>query len=251
MTKLILIGTSGFSYPHWKEVFYPRDVAQSKWLEYYSQHFATVELNVTFYRLPSKECFNNWYKRTPKKFKYTIKGSRYITHIKKMKDCKDELQLLFKTASPLAEKLRCCLWQLPPSFKVDLDRLKSFIKLISQYKNIKHAFEFRHVSWYTQEVLKTLQQNGMTFSLTDWINSEIAIENALPFYYLRFHGPTKDRYQGRYPKAALINIANRITDWARQRLPVYAYFNNDAEGNAVINAKELINLISTQLSSNA
>ena len=124
---MILIGTSGYNYPHWwNGVFYPSDLPQRKWLEYYAEYFDTVELNVSFYRLPKKEVFEGWYKRTPKHFLFAVKGSRFITHIKRLKDCRDPLSLLFEHASPLKEKLGVVLWQLPPRFKFQKERLEEF-----------------------------------------------------------------------------------------------------------------------------
>jgi uncharacterized protein YecE (DUF72 family) len=129
---MIFIGTSGYNYPHWwNGVFYPADLPQKKWLEFYAEYFDTVELNVSFYRLPRKEVFEGWYKRTPKKFVFAVKGSRFITHIKRLKDCRDPLSLLLDHASPLKEKLGVVLWQLPPQFKFQKERLEEFCVLLS------------------------------------------------------------------------------------------------------------------------
>ena len=115
MTKKIFIGTSGYSYKHWIDKFYPKDLPQKRWLEFYAQHFNSVELNVTFYRLPKESLFENWYKRTPSNFRFVIKGSRFITHIKRLQDCKEPLNLFMQRAANLKDKLSCILWQTPPS----------------------------------------------------------------------------------------------------------------------------------------
>ena len=154
----VWIGTSGFSYPHWgKGVFYPKDIPQTKWFEYYCQHFKTVELNVSFYRLPKKETFKGWRKRAGKDFVFSVKGSRYITHIKRLKDCREPIKTFFKNANEIKEKNDVVLWQLPPRFKANLERLDQFLKLLP--KNWRHAFEFRNKSWLAGEVYKILKKH--------------------------------------------------------------------------------------------
>jgi uncharacterized protein YecE (DUF72 family) len=144
----IWIGTSGYYYKHWQGVFYPLKLPQRKQLEYYSQFFDTVELNVTFYRLPQEKAFLSWYERTPKDFLFTIKGSRFITHIKRLKDCTEPVKRFFEKASLLKEKLGMILWQLPPNFKCNLNRLKDFLDALYPYTDYHHTFEFRHPSWF-------------------------------------------------------------------------------------------------------
>ena len=134
----LLIGTSGYSYKHWsKGVFYPNGLSPNKWLEFYCEQFNVVELNVTFYRLPKKTTFQGWYKRTPKDFTFVIKGNRFITHIKKLKDVEDSLKLFADNISPLTKKIKCILWQLPPSFKRDKIRLKKFCQYLKKSKILK------------------------------------------------------------------------------------------------------------------
>ena len=137
---MIFIGTSGYNYPHWwNGVFYPSDLPQKKWLEFYTEYFSTVELNVSFYRLPKKEVFEGWYKRTPKKFVFAVKGSRFITHIKRLKDCREPLSLLFDHASSLKEKLGVVLWQLPPRFEFERRDWRSFV-FFSQRSPVLNIF---------------------------------------------------------------------------------------------------------------
>jgi uncharacterized protein YecE (DUF72 family) len=144
------IGTSGWNYPHWKGVFYPKELKQSEWLKYYAQFFNCVELNVTFYRLVEKKVFRNWRKNTPRGFYFVAKGSRFITHIKKLKSVKESLDLFFNNARGLSDKLTAVLWQLPPSFKKDTGRIESFLKLLKKTK-IRQVFEFRNDTWFDRE----------------------------------------------------------------------------------------------------
>jgi len=126
MPKKIFIGTSGWNYPHWKGIFYPKGLSQSRWLEHYVKFFNSVELNVTFYRLVKRPVFEGWYKRTPENFYFIIKGSRFITHVKRLKNCRQPVKLLLENAGALKEKLAVVLWQLPPGFKADIERLENF-----------------------------------------------------------------------------------------------------------------------------
>ncbi len=159
---MIYIGTSGYNYPHWwKGVFFPSDLPQKRWLEFYAEYFDTVELNVSFYRLPKKEVFEGWYKRTPKQFSFAVKGSRFITHIKQLKDCREPLSLLLDHASPLKEKLGVLLWQLPPRLRFQNKRLEEFCVLLStlpRSKGLRHAFEFRNESWFCDETFRILEE---------------------------------------------------------------------------------------------
>ncbi len=159
---MISIGTSGYNYPNWwNGVFFPSDLPQKKWLEFYAEHFDTVELNVSFYRLPKKEVFEGWYKRTPKQFSFAVKGSRFITHIKELKDCREPLSLLLDHASPLKEKLGVMLWQLPPRLRFQDQRLEEFCVLLStlpRSKGLRHAFEFRNESWFCDDAFRILEE---------------------------------------------------------------------------------------------
>ena len=160
MRKNIFIGTSGYNYWHWWDgVFYPADLPQSKWLEYYAKYFDTVELNVTFYRLPQKKTFENWYKRTAKNFLFVAKGSRFITHIKKLKDCAEPLKIFFENVSALKEKLGAVLWQLPPGLKANKEKLSEFCRLLKKtMPKIVQAFEFRNESWFNNEIYEILRK---------------------------------------------------------------------------------------------
>lgn len=244
MKKKILIGTSGYNYGHWKGIFYPNDLKPNKWLEFYCQQFNTVELNVTFYRLPQKKAFQSWHQRTPKDFAFVIKGSRYITHIKRLHACSQPLKLFFQNAAPLKEKLFCVLWQLPPSLKFDLKRLEKFVAILKKkYSLCKHSFEFRHQSWFNSQTYEVLGDNNMNLCIAHSPNFpvyEVPISN---FLYFRFHGG-QQLYSSNYTDSELKNWAQKAKKSSRGKSIIFAFFNNDAQGFAIKNAlrfKELLN----------
>ncbi|MGQ9508548.1 MAG: DUF72 domain-containing protein [Thermodesulfobacteriota bacterium] len=247
---MILIGTSGYNYPHWwHDVFYPTDLPQRKWLEFYAQHFKTVELNVSFYRLPQKEAFMGWYKRTPKGFIFAIKGSRYITHIKRLKDCREPLSLLLDHASSLKEKLGVLLWQLPPRFSFQKTRFEEFCVLLStlpRSKMLRHAFEFRDESWFCEEAFRTLEDFQFAFCIAHSSGLPFMERITSNFVYLRLHGG-EVLYGSNYSDRELIGWAEKITRWKTKAKEVFVYFNNDAFGFAVKNALTLAKFISEGL----
>ncbi len=240
-----LIGTSGFHYPHWEnDVFYPSGLPKSKQLEYYSEYFDTVELNVTFYRLPSKEAFKGWRDRTPADFHFALKGSRFITHIKRLKDAKEPLSTFFENAAPLRSKTSCILWQLGPNHHLNFDRLASFVKLLARRKGLRHAFEFRHESWLVPEVFAIIRDAGMTVCRADWPEFTTATPEDFAFEYVRRHGPRSGAlYAGCYTEKHLKGDAGMIQKWVNQGKDVLIYFNNDAQGWAVKNALRLKELV--------
>src|SRR4030042_824334 len=154
----LFIGTSGYNYPHWwNGVFYPPDLPQRRWLEFYAEHLDSVELNVSFYRLPKKETFEGWYHRTPQGFFFAVKGSRYITHIKRLKECREPLSLFLDHAGSLKEKLGMILWQLPPRFRFQKERLEEFCVLLStlpRSKGLRHAFGFMEAKFYMGQITR-------------------------------------------------------------------------------------------------
>ncbi len=235
------IGTSGYSYEDWKNgVFYPRGLAANKWLGFYSETFDTVELNVTFYRLPKEAVFKIWYKRTPKDFSFSVKASRFITHIKRLKDCEDAVKLFFKRVDYLKNKVSCILWQLPPKFKSDQKRLSSFIKTLSkEKKKRRHVFEFRNESWYTKEIFRLLRDNNISLCIADWPPFSKEGPETADFVYIRRHGRGARLYDGRYTPRQLKKDAQLIRDFLRKGKGVYIYFNNDAHGYAPKNAMTL------------
>lgn len=236
------IGTSGYNYPHWsKGVFYPEGLSQNKWLEYYCQFFNSVELNVSFYRLPSKKIFQNWYKRTPKDFYFTAKGSRFITHIKKLKDCKEPLKIFLENAGGLKEKLSCILWQLPPGLKKDLKRLEDFLRLLKKFtKNIKQAIEFRNETWFERDTYDILKKYNTCLCIAHSNRWPCVKEITSDFLYLRFHGG-QILYGSNYSEEELKGWADFVLSIKIKN--IFAFFNNDAYGYAVKNTlrfKELL-----------
>ncbi len=236
----LLIGTSGYSYSHWgKGVFYPKDVPQRAWLEYYSRHFNTVELNVTFYRLVRKEVFEGWYRRTPKEFRFAAKGSRYITHIKRLRDCEEAIQSFSDNIQGLGEKLEVILWQLPPRFVYQKERLSAFCELVSECAGIRetrHAFEFRHESWFVPEAARLLEHYGFSLCIPDSPHLPTAEIVTASFIYLRFHG-SKSLYSSKYTDEELAHWAQKAQIWLDQGKSLYAFFNNDVSGYAIENAR--------------
>lgn len=244
---MIFIGTSGYNYPHWwNGVFYPSDLPQKRWLEYYTEYFSTVELNVTFYRLPKKEIFEGWYKRTPRKFVFAMKGSRFITHVKHLKDCRKPLSLLFDHASALKEKLGVVLWQLPPRFKFQKERLEEFCVLLStlpRSKHHRHAFEFRDDSWVCNETFRLLEEFHFAFCLAHGAGLPIEEKITSNFVYLRLHGG-EVLYGSNYSDKELKHWAEKIRGWREKGETVFVYFNNDAYGFAIKNGLQLKKIIS-------
>jgi uncharacterized protein YecE (DUF72 family) len=232
----IYIGCSGFSYNDWKEKFYPKDIPKKKWLEYYSRHFNTVELNSTFYRTPKPETFQKWYDSTPDHFRFSVKGSRYITHLKQLKQVDDYVQNFFHAIQPLKEKTGCVLWQLPPKLKRNDERLEAFLKTLPAEHD--HTVEFRNMSWFDDEVYQLLDKYNVSLCLLSAPDDlpEI-VKKTGDAMYIRFHGKT-DWYTYDYSTDELKAWHQKISEAGPET--VYAYFNNDYEAYAVHNAKELM-----------
>ncbi|MEW5762995.1 MAG: DUF72 domain-containing protein [Bacillota bacterium] len=242
---MVRIGTSGYNYPHWRERFYPPDISPRRWLEYYATRFATVELNVTFYRLPRAETFAGWRRRTPAAFVFALKGSRLITHLRRLVDVDEAVASFFAAAGELQEKLGVVLWQLPPGLHADTSRLVRFCGLLYAdpvARHTRHAFEFRHQSWFAPEVYDILRAHNFALCVADAPRWPSALEATADFVYLRFHGGRR-LYASCYTTEELAVWAGRIKEWLAAGLDVYAYFNNDIEGHAVANAGELRALI--------
>ena len=228
------IGTSGWNYNHWKGMFYPRHVPKSKWLEFYANHFDTLEVNATFYRLPRPKTFEDWYERTPEKFLWAIKGSKYITHTKRLKDSKEPLERLYKAVEGLKEKVGPILFQLPPSLSFDQDLFREFCKNLNY--SYRHVVEIRHLSWIHGHVFQILKENNMAFCISDtagrYPHYEVITSD---FLYIRLHG-SKRLYASNYSEKELQKWAQKIKEWG---VDTYLYFDNDFQGYAVQNAKRL------------
>ena len=247
MRAKAFIGTSGYNYAHWGGgVFYPADTPQRQWLEHYARHLGSVELNVTFYRLPEKSVFRGWARRTPNCFTFAVKGSRYITHIKRLKECREPVATFMRNASGLGDKLRVVLWQLHPKMKADTERLDSFCKALARSapaRRVRHTFEFRHESWFNDEVYALLRDRNHSLCIAHSPGWPMVKEVTADFVYLRFHGGER-LYGSNYREDELRGWAENARKWMREERDIYAYFNNDAQGFAVKNALRFRELIS-------
>jgi len=231
----IRIGCSGWQYQHWRGDFYPAALPSAKWLEYYATRFDTVEINNSFYRLPEASTFRAWAERAPRGFVYAVKASRYLTHMKKLTDPADPLNLFFSRARSLGRTLGPVLFQLPPRWPLNLERLATFLAALPRRR--RHAIEFRDPSWYTAEAVALLERYHVALVLHDMPGSASGQRHVGPFVYVRFHGPQK--YGGRYSDAALENWATWLAACARSGRAVFAYFNNDTGGHAPRDAERL------------
>ncbi|MBI4378033.1 MAG: DUF72 domain-containing protein [Nitrospinae bacterium] len=237
------IGTSGWSYDHWTGIFYPSDLKPYGRLAFYINNFNSVEINNTFYHLPSMSAFKGWKESAPKGFIYALKGSRFITHMKKLKDPEESLNLFLERASLLKNNLGPILFQLPPHWKRNLSRLEEFIKFLPD--NRLFAFEFREPSWFNKGVYDLFRERGIALCIYHMPEFESPLEVTAKFVYIRFHG-TEFLYGGRYSKDELSRWADKVKEFIKMGKDVYVYFNNDAYGYAVINAKELMEMVSVK-----
>jgi uncharacterized protein YecE (DUF72 family) len=240
----VLVGCSGWNYAHWRNgVFYPPRLASRDWLGFYAEQLETVELNATFYRLPRRAAVEHWVGATPDDFTFAVKVSRYITHVKRLREAGEHLALLLDRIEPLVRspKLGPLLWQLPPTFRRDDQRLTAALAELP--RELRHAIELRHESWFAGEVMELLRSNGVALVIADGpgIRSFQTHELTADFAYVRLHHGARGR-QGNYSQAELEEWAGRIRRWAA-RGDVYAYFNNDREGFAPANARTLATLI--------
>jgi uncharacterized protein YecE (DUF72 family) len=236
--RRLRIGCSGWNYAHWRNgVFYPPRCASRNWLQHYARHFDTVEVNMTFYRLPKEPVVARWVRESPPGFTFAIKVSRYVTHIKRLLETPEHLPLLYERIRPLlaSPKLGPLLWQLPPNFEIDLDRLASALEY-AQNDGYRHAFEFRHPSWFREETYTLLREHRAALVIGDrpQVNDFQAHELTADFTFVRFHGGTRGA-NGNYSHDELDEWAVRLERWSRD-VDVFAYFNNDWEGYAIENA---------------
>lgn len=240
MRNGVHIGTSGWHYKHWCGPFYEAKLPASKMLAEYYQHFDTVEVNNSFYRLPTAEAFRCWRESTPKNFLFAVKGSRFITHMKKLKDPENALENLIPRAEELKEKLGPILWQLPPHWAINTDRLEEFLSALP--RNHRYAIEFREQSWHTPRVYDILRKHNAAFCIFELNGRHSPLEVTADWTYVRLHGPGGP-YQGSYSTAKLQRWADWIGRQMQQLKAVYVYFDNDQAAYAVHNALELKQLV--------
>ena len=252
------VGCSGWNYRSWKGPFYPADLPASRWLRYYASVFDTVEVNGVFYRLPEATTFDAWREQTTSGFLMALKASRFLTHMKRLRDPEEPLQRLFSRASELGPRLGPVLYQLPPNFHRDLARLEAFLQhlprriadvpgaAVAANTTIHHVLELRHPSWYVQETWDLLDRHGAGLCLHDKAGSTILEPIVGPLLYVRFHG-TSGHYHGSYTTRALDAWAARLVGQHQDGRAVFAYFNNDPDATATRTALELRRLIARRL----
>jgi uncharacterized protein YecE (DUF72 family) len=238
----VRIGTSGFHYKHWVGPFYPAKTPASKMLDFYLQHFDTVELNNSFYRLPTVDGFDAWREATPAKFIFAVKASRFITHNKKLKDPENALDNLLPRAAHLGSKLGPILFQLPPHWRVNAERLQNLLEILP--RDLRYAFEFRDLSWISPTIISILQKFNAAFCIYELAGYHSPLEITADFAYVRLHGPESGKYQGSYSDERLQEWARQIEAWAQNLKAIYVYFDNDQYGYAAANARNLRNMLS-------
>ena len=225
------IGCSGWFYWHWKRKFYPANLPQSKWFQFYAKHFSTVELNSPFYHFPKLSTAKAWYRNSPKNFIYTLKVNRFITHIKKFKGTSGLIKDFYKLGDGLKEKMGCFLFQLPPSLRFNMEKLNEIIKQLDAERN--NVIEFRHESWFTEEVYDKFKKNNIIFCIVSSPEMPETFAKTADDIYIRFHGK-EDLYGSNYSNKELKSWAKKIKN-SRAR-NTWAYFNNDSNAYAVKNS---------------
>jgi uncharacterized protein YecE (DUF72 family) len=230
------VGCSGWSYKHWRNDFYPKGLPASKWFDHYAGVFDTVELNNSFYRLPSEAAVEGWQERSPDGFCFSVKVSRLITHFRRLRNSEEALDTYLKRMRPLGEKLGPLLYQLPPDFERDDERLEAFLRLLPS--DLSHVFEFRHRSWWTDDVWALLEKYDAAFCVYHSGDVETPVLATSDVFYMRFHGT---RYSGSYDDSELRRWAARIRETARGE--AWLYFNNDIGGHAPRDAIRLRDLL--------
>jgi uncharacterized protein YecE (DUF72 family) len=240
MTGRVHIGTSGWHYQHWRGPFYPAELKTADMLLFYAGRLDTVEINNSFYRLPVPAAVKNWRKITPAKFCFSVKGSRYLTHMKKLKDPRAGLAKFFRRIDYLGKKLGPIVFQLPPGWRCNPDRLAAFLKALP-HKH-RYSFELRDPSWHNQDVYSLLRRHNAAFCIYELAGFHSPEEITADFAYVRLHGP-QGAYQGNYTADHLTAWSRRIRRWQRTLKDVFVYFDNDQSGFAARNAVELQNRV--------
>jgi uncharacterized protein YecE (DUF72 family) len=233
------IGTSGYQYRHWRGILYPEGLAQARWLPRYAALFDTVEMNATFYRLPTPEAVDGWRDRVGPGFTFAVKGSRYLTHMKRLLDAGEGLARFVGPILRFGPKLGPVLWQLPPQMRPDLPRLDRFLSALP--RGVRHAVEFRDPLWYQEDTCDLLDLHGAAFCEHDHVDRRPPRLTG-GWRYLRFHGTT-GRYTGRYGPAALRTVADDLLAWRAGGRDAFVYFNNDLGGHAIRDALDLLALV--------
>jgi uncharacterized protein YecE (DUF72 family) len=232
----IRVGCSGWVYKHWRGLFYPQGLPQRLWFERYSEEFDTVEINNSFYRLPSGETFEKWRKQAPSGFCYAVKANRFLTQAKKLLDCEEPMERMMAAVRCLGDRLGPMLYQLPPSMKINLQRLETFLEIAPN--DVNAVFEFRDKSWYVPETYALLGRHGAGFCVHDMAGSTSERIAVGPIAYVRFHGG-EGKYWGRYSDERLLSWTDWLVAQAREGRTCWCYFNNDIHGAAIEDARTL------------
>lgn len=239
-SRKIYIGTSGWHYEHWLGPFYPEGTPTEKFLSYYVKHFHTVEINSSFYGLLEKKTFKMWHDTVPPGFIFAVKASRFITHMKKLKEPERTLPTFMERVEALEDKLGPILFQLPPYWSRNTERLESFLTALP--KGYRYAFEFRDESWFHPETYEALRKYGAAFCIFEFAGLLAPRELTADFTYIRLHGP-EYAYGGCYSPETLAEWAGTMSRWAAEGKEVYCYFDNDEAGYAAQNAAELQEMV--------
>jgi uncharacterized protein YecE (DUF72 family) len=237
----VWIGTSGWTYDGWRGPFYPKDVPKKQWLAWYGTQFATTEINGSFYRTPSLEAVQGWREQTPTRFLFAWKASKFITHWKRLSEkSTNSIELMQTRLEALAPKVGVVLFQLPPQFAKNRERLAAFLAMLP--RRYLYAFEFRHKSWYDDDVLELLRSRNIALCLSDHHDAPAPWHVTARHVYVRGHGPG-GRYKDHYSDKTLGGWAREIARWKRQRRTVFVYFDNDQKSAAPLDARRLIAIL--------
>jgi uncharacterized protein YecE (DUF72 family) len=237
----IRVGISGWNYKEWRGQFYPKGLAVKKWFAHYASTFDTVELNSTFYGLAAEKTFATWRQQAPPGFLYAVKASRTITHDQRLKDAGEPLRLFLARVRMLMGHLGPALYQLPPQLLLDLPRLRDFLAALAT--DCRHVLEFRHPSWYCNEVRELLAGSGVGFCIHDMTGSPSPVWATGPLAYLRLHGTGRVKYTGSYGAQRLAPWAEQLRKFADSGRDVFVYFNNTMKGEAIPDALLLRELL--------
>jgi uncharacterized protein YecE (DUF72 family) len=234
------IGTAGWHYSHWSGPFYPENIKADEYLKYYAEHFNTVEINNSFYQIPDSETLIQWRETVPPGFVFSVKASRYITHMKKLKESAGAVDSFLNAMEVLDKKLGPILCQLPPNWRINPERLDAFIETLP--RGFRYSFEFRDPSWFDSMIYKILKRHGVAFCIYD-LNRQLSPKIiTTDIVYIRLHGPDGP-YKGQYKTEVLAGWAGALTGWARQGKQIYCYFDNDEAGYAPQDASRLKSMI--------
>jgi uncharacterized protein YecE (DUF72 family) len=235
------IGTSGWHYTAWRDDFY-HGLPEHQWLSFYCRHFNSVEINASFYRLQTRETYRHWHDATPANFHFSLKGSRFLTHYKKLVDPLPSIRLERDRAQELGKKLAVVLWQLPASLSKNLTHLDQFVKALTAWPEVRHAIEFRHYSWFDEEVATCLHTYRIAVCQSDSADWPMWHTVTADMVYVRLHG-NKTTYVSSYDTRELLCWAQRVNGWLEEDKDVYVYFDNDAQGAAPLNARTLTTIM--------